>query len=583
MGLQSLVNRGFDTGAFTPWTYSGCNLYSTNYFFHTPSCRFPAQNNWVKQVLSPFIKLERINGFSLVLWGKKIDAGNYTRALITVETSTNGTLIDNEFSTEINVAYYGMGNSGWDFHSLYTWIKTLGVTYIASIKVTRLDSIVNPMLIDDVSLTWMAEDDYPVEQIANGGFEVAGTLVGWTYYNAWQFGFGHSGDEGAEMSETGWIEQTLSAPCRVSLISAFTLWLYAEDSAGIDTKVTVTYTDLTTSEFTFHALYNVWTQFNFLPYLIAGKTVLKIRIANVGGFPCYLGVDDVSLKYLGAIEKVINGGFETDDFTGWTEGHGTWWGEIGNYIPPYHDAGNCVMNIYQDQWVENTLPIAVPVANIHKFFVWLMSFNSTGANIGIRITYSDDTYTQWTFFTGTNVDWHYIDLLSYCEAGKSVSKIKFTGLGGTLNVDIGIDELSLQDQLPATADGTITTPLANLKLWNVMKVVMGQDCDVAIRPVPRRQEGEVLDTGTYILTTMDLQIVARLSDAERTTLEAMFDEEAECTVELGDGWEFIGWFRSKEIDFQWAVTKDEESGGNINRNWRVTMRFDIRAVSYSPT
>jgi len=120
-----------------------------------------------------------------------------------------------------------------------------------------------------------------------------------------------------------------------------------------------------------------------------------------------------------------------------------------------------------------------------------------------------------------------------------------------------------------------TNGATSLESPYVLDVSMEQSCDVALRDVPLKSLGEVMDTGTYMVHTLTLAFSMRLSDADKTTLETLFTSHAEATVyledEYGDYWTFTGWFRDKDVIYEYERT----------RPWKVNFIFDIYTYSYS--
>jgi len=134
------------------------------------------------------------------------------------------------------------------------------------------------------------------EQIINGGFET-GDLTGWEGgFNIGVNGiFAHSGNYYAWLDTGNWAWQTLAEAILVECIASFTLWLKCPDPYNQPARITITYSDDTTTEIDV-ATSSSWTEFNLLPYLVAGKSVKTLTILCKDEPPYQtLSVDDVSL------------------------------------------------------------------------------------------------------------------------------------------------------------------------------------------------------------------------------------------------------------------------------------------------
>ena len=139
-------------------------------------------------------------------------------------------------------------------------------------------------------------------------------------------------------------------------------------------------------------------------------------------------------------EQIVNGGFETGDFTGWIETGNNQ--EITSFDP--HSGAYCV-NLYMFQsWIgaiKQELIEPISYSCIDSFTTWFAAGQSGGDYLTITVTYTDDTTTEWTEFTGADVDWHEINIKSHLDEAKSVKSIEFKMPAGS--VDVRIDDVSL--------------------------------------------------------------------------------------------------------------------------------------------
>lgn len=132
-------------------------------------------------------------------------------------------------------------------------------------------------------------------------------------------------------------------------------------------------------------------------------------------------------------EQFVNGGFETGDFTGWTH-TGGW--KIFPY--DYHTGLYSAMTS-ADGVLEQDFSSPIPVACFKTFEVWVAGTYYAPCvlqcgSMYIDILYSDLTYTRidWTAPSGA---WTLINLLSYVEAGKKVTGVRFTWVRYNVLVD----------------------------------------------------------------------------------------------------------------------------------------------------
>jgi hypothetical protein len=133
-------------------------------------------------------------------------------------------------------------------------------------------------------------------------------------------------------------------------------------------------------------------------------------------------------------EQIVNGGFETGDFTGWTKT-----GDFAVYasnFPPSYEGTYFARNEYyigKSGVISQNLANEVPVAcfgesSIFQIACWGERRPSPpqGAVITIDIIYSDGSETTVQWEAPENEVWAVVNLKPYLEAGKKVKGIRIT-------------------------------------------------------------------------------------------------------------------------------------------------------------
>jgi hypothetical protein len=125
-------------------------------------------------------------------------------------------------------------------------------------------------------------------------------------------------------------------------------------------------------------------------------------------------------------EQIVNGGFETGDFTGWVCNDGVVTTDnphSGTYCAQVYPSGPRQLN--------QTLSSPILVGCISSFNFWRR--NSQSAYV--RVVYSDGTNTGWITLPDVT-PWTDFDLMPYLTSGKYVSEINFlNGYVGSLYID----------------------------------------------------------------------------------------------------------------------------------------------------
>jgi len=134
-------------------------------------------------------------------------------------------------------------------------------------------------------------------------------------------------------------------------------------------------------------------------------------------------------------EQIVNGGFETGDFTGWTS-TGDW--SMLTFKP--HSGSYCAYT--------NTSPpleqdFAIPIAGkcFKTFEAWVKADYQPGpcppplsGELYIDILYTDGTYTR-VDYVSSGLVWVLINLLTVLETSKTVKGIRFTEVAYGVVVD----------------------------------------------------------------------------------------------------------------------------------------------------
>lgn len=104
----------------------------------------------------------------------------------------------------------------------------------------------------------------------------------------------------------------------------------------------------------------------------------------------------------------------------------------------------------------------------------------------------------------------------------------------------------------------------------IIGLVIRQTCNVAVRPVPKRAVGEVVDKGTYVYHPMTINLLTRLTKAEKDTLFTIHNTAEESTLTFGDC-TYTGWFEKPIIRYEHCVV------GGADRSWRTQIVFHARS------
>jgi hypothetical protein len=135
-------------------------------------------------------------------------------------------------------------------------------------------------------------------------------------------------------------------------------------------------------------------------------------------------------------EKIVNGGFETGDLTGWTAG-----GAEVSTEEAHSGTYSCWLGMGCNASIEQILASPVFVNEIYSFGLWIYP-KTDGTVPAIYIEYSGGGSTQYIPDCPENT-WTYVDLVPYLEAGRAVSGIEIQMLTD-VDWDTFVDDISLR-------------------------------------------------------------------------------------------------------------------------------------------
>jgi hypothetical protein len=110
-----------------------------------------------------------------------------------------------------------------------------------------------------------------------------------------------------------------------------------------------------------------------------------------------------------------------------------------------------------------------------------------------------------------------------------------------------------------------------------------QTCKPAVRDVPTRTAGAHVDTGTFKLKARVLTIIVRLSDAQKTSLQTLFDNNSGITILAEMDWDgdnewyyYDAWFTKKPVIYEY-----KSRGGSDLREWIAELEFKVGSFEYT--
>lgn len=212
--------------------------------------------------------------------------------------------------------------------------------------------------------------------------------------------------------------------------------------------------------------------------------------------------------------------------------------------------------------------------------------NDTSVDMNVGQTYyltikKTDTIAVCTIFLNStrsaSLDTIVINLSGEDEENMSFSYIQTTGSSdnasdGNDQSDGWVNIFSYND--PSDNDAytfTILNDVGEIEV-KMLEWKESQTCDVAVKPVPLRSGGAVIDSGTYQPRIRKITSKVRLSGTEKTTLKTIMDGVKKVSISIGD-WIYTAWIKNKEIRYEYV------DDGTL-RPWETTLTFDCEDLEY---
>jgi len=253
-------------------------------------------------------------------------------------------------------------------------------------------------------------------------------------------------------------------------------------------------------------------------------------------------------------EGITNGGFETGDTTGWTLTDGA-------IITTNPHSGTYLAEIYPSgaRTLEQTLSEPIQVNDITSFSLWYRDSESCWC----KILYTEGDSGNIPIPDSLGV-WQELDLMPYLTAGKTVTGIKI--LNGYVRT-LYIDDVSLNYVINGALVNSGGTLYIDIIDWKEEQRWL-----VAIRNVPLSTSGAHIDTGTTVMEPKIITIKIRLSESEKTTLQAIIDANEIATLTTIDGiWSYNVWVASRNPKYVYR-----EFDGNT-KPWETTLKLIVKS------
>lgn len=294
-----------------------------------------------------------------------------------------------------------------------------------------------------------------------------------------------------------------------------------------------------------------------------------------------------------AIEMLKNGDFEdglnywTDDFPdnfGYADA-GLW--SESTFV---HSGAKSVSAAFPRKYLAQDFDFRFTINRITYFRFWQYH---TGPVTRLYLVFQDTTFVYWNVCGGGGVGcglntWNELDGTIVTWAGQPVGTFEDKIIVKIVLVchwiaagAVYMDDMSILANPLADENITIVNAGGSL-CCDAIAWRESQIDKVAVRNIPLCSTGSFIDTGTYTLKNRKLEITFRLTAAQKTTLQAIFNQSEVVTITAIQGttgtWTYTAWLRKKPIIYEYS-----KNGDGTVREWLAELEFDVSAFSYAPT
>lgn len=124
-----------------------------------------------------------------------------------------------------------------------------------------------------------------------------------------------------------------------------------------------------------------------------------------------------------------------------------------------------------------------------------------------------------------------------------------------------------------TSDNILSNDGGVLYLERILDWRETQECGVAIKDIPLKTTGQIIEENIYILHVRNITFKTRLTEEERDALEDIYNANDVGMLTVGH-WLYNVWFRDKNVTYNYSA-----SGGEL-RHWLATLTFVVKTFEY---